>query len=246
MASLSSWWHLNVFPTICWIGFTALITKLFFALIMKYHACHVTSSLMSITWKFSLVSKWTNVLCDFLMQLHDWNKLDLYSQRIIYFRVNPLFSHSPTKPLSRPTKATLNQKSTSHHIKQRHNSPEIDYDDFHYPHSRSLQDKSTSSGYEGSNGASSLESGCNDLKNVEDSGVFVDQNPAYVKSIRVSLVPITPFQINQNELFQIAGRGLKPIKSVPSHLSSSSGGTLTTIPEGQVDLPQPIWPGIKS
>lgn len=131
----------------------------------------------------------------FKLKFTSWlkDKLDLYSQRIIYFRVNPLFSHSPTKPLSRPTQATLNQKSTSHHIKQRHNSPEIDYDDFHYPQSRSLQDKSTSSGYEGSNGASSLESGCNDLKNVEDSGVFVDQNPAYVKSIRVSMVPITPF-----------------------------------------------------
>lgn len=109
--------------------------------------------------------------------------------------MNPLFSHSPTKSSLRPTKATLNQKSTSHHTK-RHNSPEIDYDDFQsYPHSRSLQEKSSSSGYEGSNGASSLESGCNDqLKNVEDSGAFVDQNPAYVKSIRVSLVPVTFFQ----------------------------------------------------
>lgn len=102
--------------------------------------------------------------------------------------MNPLFSHCPTKLPLHPSKATLNQKSTSHHTKQqsRHNSPEIDYDDFHYPHSRSHQEKSSSSGYEGSNGASSLESGCNDqLKNVEDSGVFVDQNPAYVKSIRV-------------------------------------------------------------
>uniref|UniRef100_A0AAR5PUH6 Uncharacterized protein n=1 Tax=Dendroctonus ponderosae TaxID=77166 RepID=A0AAR5PUH6_DENPD len=145
-------------------------------------------------------------------------------------------------------------------IPMREKTPEIDYDDGslpreapasdyfqanHYSHDlprgqsesssflggqkMQVRDKSTSSGYGGSNGGSSVDHGFHErLRPVEEAGVVLDQNSAFVKSIR------------------IAGRGLKPIKSVPSqHSSSSGGGTLSTIPEGKVDVPvpQPIWPG---
>ncbi|XP_066245396.1 uncharacterized protein [Euwallacea similis] len=117
----------------------------------------------------------------------------------------------------------LSKSNHHHHHKpakqaSRQKSPEVDYDEEEEV-SYSPREKSSSSGYEGSNGSS--------FKSVEDTGALVDINPSFVKSIR------------------IAGRGLKPLKSVPSHMSCSSsgggGGTLTTIPEGH--LPQPIWPG---
>ncbi|KAG5896764.1 hypothetical protein JTB14_031742 [Gonioctena quinquepunctata] len=88
------------------------------------------------------------------------------------------------------------------------------------------REKSTSSGYGGSHRGSSLDPIYQEhLKFMEDVGVILEQNPAFVKSIR------------------IAARGVKLHPTVPSH-SSCSGGTLTTIPEGEVDqpIPKPIWP----
>ncbi|XP_074037090.1 uncharacterized protein isoform X2 [Leptinotarsa decemlineata] len=89
------------------------------------------------------------------------------------------------------------------------------------------REKSTSSGYGGSNRDSSLDPIYHEhLKLMEDVGVILEQNPAFVKSIR------------------IAARGVKINSTVPSHSSSSGGGTLSTIPEGKVDqpIPKPIWP----
>ncbi|CAH1993744.1 unnamed protein product [Acanthoscelides obtectus] len=59
------------------------------------------------------------------------------------------------------------------------------------------------------------------------AGVLLEQNPAFVKTIKVAPC-----------------NGTKPNKPVPSQSSSSGGGTLTTIPEGKVDspIPKPIWP----
>ncbi|CAH1127486.1 unnamed protein product [Ceutorhynchus assimilis] len=170
-------------------------------------------------------------------------------------RINPLFNPEfPTRPRSPPSGCettthplsdrqvkTKKRRNHSDFSPQREKTPEIDYDDESPTSSSdykfretslvsgdsrkvSLQSrmKSVSSGY----GGSSLD---NDrLQLVEEAGAVLEHNPAFVRSIR------------------IAGRGLKTTKSVPSqHSSSSAGGTLTTIPEGRVDLPvpQPIWPG---
>ncbi|CAG9830234.1 unnamed protein product [Diabrotica balteata] len=87
------------------------------------------------------------------------------------------------------------------------------------------REKSSSSGYGDSNTGSVLDPYQEHLKLMEEVGVLLEQNPAFVKSIKVST------------------RSAKPNKSVPFH-SSSAGDTLTTIPEGKVDLPvpKPIWP----
>lgn len=86
-------------------------------------------------------------------------------------------------------------------------------------------EKFSSSGYEGSNDSlDPIYQEQDKLRN--DSTGIVEQNPAFVKSIKVS------------------SRTAKTNKAVPSHSSSSGAGTLTTIPEGKVDLPvpKPIWP----
>ncbi|KAK5648508.1 hypothetical protein RI129_003400 [Pyrocoelia pectoralis] len=91
-------------------------------------------------------------------------------------------------------------------------------------------EKSDSSGYGGSRG-----DGTNERRDIEklrlrdDLVSILEQNSAYVKSIQVGT---------------FGGK----TKSVPSLVSgSSAGGTLTTIPEGKVDLgiPRPIWPKFK-
>lgn len=88
--------------------------------------------------------------------------------------------------------------------------------------------RTSSSGYSSSKNESALDSSFqNQLKSVEQVGAIIEQNPLFVKSIR------------------IATRGVKSYNNkVPSPSSSSGGGTLTTIPEGKVDLPvpKPIWP----
>lgn len=90
------------------------------------------------------------------------------------------------------------------------------------------RDISSSSGYSSSRNDSALDTSCpSQLKSIEQVGAVIEQNPLYVKSIR------------------IATRGVKHYNSkVPSPTSSSGGGTLTTIPEGKIDLPvpKPIWP----
>ncbi|KAL1512864.1 hypothetical protein ABEB36_002376 [Hypothenemus hampei] len=138
-------------------------------------------------------------------------------------RVNPLFNFTCVKT-SKAAECCIYKPRKN----LREKTPEIDYDsDFdNQDHKRSIREKSSSSGYEGSsNGGSSLEGPFNDgLRSVDESGAISDHNPTFVKSIR------------------IAGRGLKPIKIVPSQLPNGSG-VLTTIPEGIVDpVPQPIWP----
>ncbi|CAH0550299.1 unnamed protein product [Brassicogethes aeneus] len=88
--------------------------------------------------------------------------------------------------------------------------------------------KSNSSGYGGSHGGSSLDAlYLERLKLQNDSGVTLEQNPTYVRSIKVARTRAKQSKIQ-----------------VPSLTSSSSGnGTLTTIPEGRVDvIPKPIWP----
>ncbi|KAJ8925467.1 hypothetical protein NQ315_009301 [Exocentrus adspersus] len=86
-------------------------------------------------------------------------------------------------------------------------------------------EKFSSSGYEGSN--DSLDPLYHHQDKIRDdpNGV-VEQNPTFVKSITVQT------------------RNARSSKPVPSHSSSSGAGTLTTIPEGKVDLPvpKPIWP----
>lgn len=86
-------------------------------------------------------------------------------------------------------------------------------------------EKFSSSGYEGSN--DSLDPIYQEQEKLRsDSTGIVEQNPTFVKSIKVS------------------SRTAKANRPVPSHSSSSGAGTLTTIPEGKVDLPvpKPIWP----
>lgn len=96
-------------------------------------------------------------------------------------------------------------------------------------HQRNLNaiERSSSSGYGGSNGDSSIDPVYSEhsSKFREDAVAIVEQNPAYVKSIRVAS------RIGKN-----------------GSSGSSGGGTLTTIPEGRVDLPipKPIWPRDKS
>lgn len=65
------------------------------------------------------------------------------------------------------------------------------------------------------------------LKSVQQVGAVVEQNPLFVKSIKIATRGI----ISQNN-------------KVPSPSNSSGGGTLTTITEGKIDLPvpKPIWP----
>lgn len=89
-------------------------------------------------------------------------------------------------------------------------------------------EKSNSSGYGGSHGeGSSHEPPYVDKIRLRDDVVsVVEQNSSYVKSIQVATA---------------SGKE----KCVPSFASASSGaGTLSTIPEGKVDLsiPRPIWP----
>ncbi|CAG9853608.1 unnamed protein product [Phyllotreta striolata] len=88
------------------------------------------------------------------------------------------------------------------------------------------REKSSSSGYGDSNTDSCHDPYQEHLKIMEEVGVLLEQNPAFVKSI------------------QIATRGVKSKKSVPFQSNSSGEGTLTTIHEGEVDLPvpRPIWP----
>ncbi|XP_060536259.1 uncharacterized protein LOC132708140 isoform X2 [Cylas formicarius] len=97
----------------------------------------------------------------------------------------------------------------------------------------SAGDRSGSSGYGGSSDGNGPEQIYSDrLKLVEETGTVVEQNPTFVKSIKVAG----------------QGVGVAPAKassaSIPNSSSSSGGGTLSTIPEGRVDLPvpQPIWP----
>ncbi|KAF7284520.1 hypothetical protein GWI33_022106 [Rhynchophorus ferrugineus] len=136
-------------------------------------------------------------------------------------RVNPLFNLPPKglfdQHYSPPDRD--DRKCTTRSTKRRYDefdvrekSPEIDYEDD--PKS-ALRHSSVSSGYSGS---SISENGFGSrLRPVEEVAVL-DQNPAFVKSIR------------------IAGRGLRTTKLAPSQHSSSSGaGTLSTIPEGRVD-----------
>ncbi|XP_049817379.1 uncharacterized protein LOC109607509 isoform X2 [Aethina tumida] len=124
-------------------------------------------------------------------------------------RVNPLFLEPPPPDVPKPQSRNVSHQS----------SPSPAY-------------KSNSSGYGGSQGGSSMDAlYLEQLKLQNENGVVLDQNPAYVRSIRVA-------------------RGRRNAKTkqkiqVPSMTSSSSGnGTLTTIPEGRVDLPipKPIWP----
>lgn len=68
------------------------------------------------------------------------------------------------------------------------------------------------------------------LKRIEKVGAVLEQNPLFVKSIRIAARGVKPYNNNNNK--------------VPSPSSSSGSGTLTTIPEGKIDLsvPKPIWP----
>ncbi|CAH1114018.1 unnamed protein product [Psylliodes chrysocephalus] len=88
------------------------------------------------------------------------------------------------------------------------------------------REKSSSSGYGDSNTDSFQDTYQEHLKLMEEVGVLLERNPAFVKSIK------------------IAARGVKSNKSVPFQSNSSLEGTLTTIPEGEDDLsvPRPIWP----
>ncbi|KAF5291328.1 hypothetical protein FQA39_LY03479 [Lamprigera yunnana] len=87
-------------------------------------------------------------------------------------------------------------------------------------------EKSDSSGYGGSRLEGNHDTSNADKLRLRDDLVSIlEQNSNYVKSI------------------QIGTLGGKQ-KSVPSLVGSSAGGTLTTIPEGKVDLgiPKPVWP----
>ncbi|RZC35999.1 hypothetical protein BDFB_008549, partial [Asbolus verrucosus] len=88
-------------------------------------------------------------------------------------------------------------------------------------------EKSSSSGYGGSNGGSSLDPLYLDTKLRDDAVAILEQNPNFVRSIKMT-------------------RMTKNNRSVPSS-GSSGAGTLTTIPEGRVDLPipKPIWPNVE-
>ncbi|XP_068893939.1 uncharacterized protein [Tenebrio molitor] len=83
-------------------------------------------------------------------------------------------------------------------------------------------EKSSSSGY-----GSSLDPYYTEPKLRDDAVTILDQNPAFVKSIK------TTAKVKNN-------------RSLPSS-GSSGAGTLTTIHEGRVDLPvpKPIWPDNK-
>ncbi|XP_057664142.1 uncharacterized protein LOC130898694 [Diorhabda carinulata] len=87
------------------------------------------------------------------------------------------------------------------------------------------REKSTSSGYGDSNTGSVNDPYQEQHKLVDEVGVFIEKNPAFVRSIKIST------------------RGIKSNKTVPFH-ATSAGDTLTTIPEGKIDLtvPKPIWP----
>ncbi|XP_030753397.1 uncharacterized protein LOC115880334 [Sitophilus oryzae] len=156
-------------------------------------------------------------------------------------RVNPLFNLTTPSFLSskpRPTPPGCENPSpdhaplssaTSYAEYVREKSPEIDYHDDARTKSN-LRHNSVSSGYSGS---SSSENGFGtSLRPVDDSGGVVEQNGSFVKSIR------------------LAGRGLRTSKTASSsqHSTTSGAGTLTTIPEGQVDtpIPLPVWPGSSS
>nr|CAH7719930.1 unnamed protein product [Callosobruchus chinensis] len=127
-------------------------------------------------------------------------------------RVNPLFLDAAASKSSSPS-------PKSHQRTPPSNSPQ--------PREKS----GSSSGYGGS-GDGPLDHiyhhHQDHLKLMEDvAGALLEQNPAFVKSIKVATC-----------------NGTKPNKPVPSQSSSSGGGTLTTIPEGKVDspIPKPIWP----
>ncbi|XP_063905260.1 uncharacterized protein LOC135124254 isoform X3 [Zophobas morio] len=85
-------------------------------------------------------------------------------------------------------------------------------------------EKSTSSGY-----GSSVDHFYSEAKLRDDAVTILEQNPAFVKSIKVP------------------SRTIRNNRSLPSS-GSSGAGTLTTIPEGRVDLPipKPIWPDKKA
>lgn len=125
---------------------------------------------------------------------------------VFIFRINPLFTDSNEH----------SQRSLRKH--------DIDADVIGTP----KRYRSSSSGYSSSKQDSALDTSFNShLKSVQQIGAVVEQNPLFVKSIRVATRGITPYN-----------------NKVPSPSNSSGGGTLTTIPEGKVDLPvpKPIWP----
>lgn len=84
-------------------------------------------------------------------------------------------------------------------------------------------EKSNSSGY-----SSTFDSLYCETKLGEDTLNIIQQNPNFVKSIKVP------------------SKAVKNKHSSPSS-GSSGGGTLTTIPEGKVDvpIPKPIWPDVE-
>lgn len=86
-----------------------------------------------------------------------------------------------------------------------------------------IGEKSSSSGYGGSQIESNQEGiYVDEIKLTDDAVTILEQHPGFVKAIKVA--------------------SLK--KKQTSYGSNSSGGTLTTIPEGKIDfsIPRPIWP----
>ncbi|XP_045461012.1 uncharacterized protein LOC123671305 isoform X2 [Harmonia axyridis] len=132
------------------------------------------------------------------------NKHQIYSVS----RVNPLFKENMTY-----TGTSKNGRKNTYMNRQPRQNSYVS------------GDKSGSSGYGSSRISSCFDPLYEKIPRDSDRAFIVQQNPNFVKSIRVCQQKATK-------------------NSVPSSGSGSSSGTLNTIPEGQVDISRPknVWP----